>query len=379
MALGAAGSSRLHTMGCGESKDVQQISVSAAQKKLEDSLKDLDVVRLSSASSSSGLGSTGSGSAPNSPGDDEASLFHQESVDSLGALPTTLDNIPNSDLGESLDCRRGVSLWPKPPAAPPSSSVFPPASSSARSNDSSDSGIYDLDDDYSFVITENSPPELVQRVVADFTPVENLDLTLTGKQCPRLLSGYQRARQEEAEILKSLREDGLISTSKQRAGGGVSFEIIEATPATESSTSSKFKPKDFLPEETKQHLEAQRNKFHLRNLTSADVSRKMHMAEQRRQAEMEAKMEKIAMLTKGGDGSEKKSQEIKEKAVKKNDAALEKREAHLKELRDKLKEKNKKVQQIKLKKLINGPPVPVTVGSASAAFRNDDSFDNFFN
>ncbi|ROT80703.1 hypothetical protein C7M84_000554 [Penaeus vannamei] len=285
-------------MGCGESKDVQQISVSAAQKKLEDSLKDLDVVRLSSASSSSGLGSTGSGSAPNSPGDDEASLFHQESVDSLGALPTTLDNIPNSDLGESLDCRRGVSLWPKPPAAPPSSSVFPPASSSARSNDSSDSGIYDLDDDYSFVITENSPPELVQRVVADFTPVENLgddqgllgrspaggrDLTLTGKQCPRLLSGYQRARQEEAEILKSLREDGLISTSKQRAGGGVSFEIIEATPATESSTSSKFKPKDFLPEETKQHLEAQRNKFHLRNLTSADVSRKMHMAEQRRQ------------------------------------------------------------------------------------------------
>lgn len=52
--------------------------------------------------------------------------------------------------------------------------MFPPASSSARSNDSSDSGIYDLDDDYSFVITENSPPELVQRVVADFTPVENL-------------------------------------------------------------------------------------------------------------------------------------------------------------------------------------------------------------
>lgn len=92
-------------MGCGESKDVQQISVSAAQKKLEDSLKDLDVVRLSSASSSSGLGSTGSGSAPNSPGDDEASLFHQESVDSLGALPTTLDNIPNSDLGVS------AALW----------------------------------------------------------------------------------------------------------------------------------------------------------------------------------------------------------------------------------------------------------------------------
>lgn len=105
MAFGAAGSPRVHTMGCGESKDVQQISVSAAQKKLEDSLKDLDVVRLSSASSSSGLGSTGSGSAPNSPGEEEARLYHQESVDSLGALPTTLENIPNSDLGVS------AALW----------------------------------------------------------------------------------------------------------------------------------------------------------------------------------------------------------------------------------------------------------------------------
>lgn len=51
---------------------------------------------------------------------------------------------------------------------------LPTTSTSSRSVDSSDSGIYDLDDDYSFVITENSPPELIRRVEADFTPIENL-------------------------------------------------------------------------------------------------------------------------------------------------------------------------------------------------------------
>lgn len=66
---------------------------------------------------------------------------------------------------------------------------------------------------------------------------------MTGKQCPRLLSGYQKARQEEQAILASLREEGFIATSKQKAGAGIAFEIIEATPATESASSSKFKPK----------------------------------------------------------------------------------------------------------------------------------------
>ena len=47
-------------------------------------------------------------------------------------------------------------------------------SSSARSNNSSDSGICDLDEDYSFVITENSPAELVRKVENEFTHIENL-------------------------------------------------------------------------------------------------------------------------------------------------------------------------------------------------------------
>lgn len=69
------------------------------------------------------------------------------------------------------------------------------------------------------------------------------DLTVTGKQCPRLLSGYQKARQEEQAILASLREEGFIATSRQKVGSSIAFEIVEATPATESASSKKLKPK----------------------------------------------------------------------------------------------------------------------------------------
>ena len=66
---------------------------------------------------------------------------------------------------------------------------------------------------------------------------------VTGKQCPRIVSGYQKARQEEQAILESLREEGFIATSKQKGSAGIAFEILEATPATVSAGSKKFKPK----------------------------------------------------------------------------------------------------------------------------------------
>ncbi|KAK4306387.1 hypothetical protein Pmani_021789 [Petrolisthes manimaculis] len=203
---------------------------------------------------------------------------------------------------ESLDCRPGQ-RWFKGASttttnnntASAFASTVATVGSSARSVDSSDSGIYELDDDYSFVITENSPAELIRRVEMDFTPVENLDLTVTGKQCPRLLSGYQKARQEEQAILESLREEGFIATSRQKSGGGVAFEIVEATPVTESATSIKIKPKDFLPEMTKQHLDEQRTKFHLRDMTKEDVRMKVHLANERRQMKRDLNWTKLVM------------------------------------------------------------------------------------
>lgn len=62
---------------------------------------------------------------------------------------------------ESLDCRRFHQ-----------SHVV--KSGSAQSTDSTDSGVYELDDDYGFVITEHSAPELVRQVEREFTPTEEI-------------------------------------------------------------------------------------------------------------------------------------------------------------------------------------------------------------
>ena len=52
------------------------------------------------------------------------------------------------------------------------------------------------------------------------------------------------------------------------------------------------------------------------------------------------------------------------------------REAHLKELRDKLQAQNSKAKQVKLKKIINGPPVPVPLGSTKQLYL--DHVDSLF-
>ncbi|XP_076064371.1 uncharacterized protein LOC143038701 [Oratosquilla oratoria] len=260
-------------MGCNGSKDVHNISVNGANRKLQESLQGLDVMRISSSSSSSvgsSLGRGGSSShsstAPHTP-EDRSQAQCPSTVD---GIPTALKDIPINDLGESLDARKSVPIVPAP------------SSSSTRSSDSTDSGIYDLDDDYSFVITENSPAELIKRVELDFTPVENMDLTITGKACPRMLSGYQKSREEEAAILENLRDEGLISTSRQKSGGGVSFHIVEMTPKVESAGSNKLNPKDFLPPVYKQHLDAQRSRFAAKTHDPGNVQRKLLEAEERR-------------------------------------------------------------------------------------------------
>lgn len=50
-----------------------------------------------------------------------------------------------------------------------------PANSSEKSFDSSDSGVCELD----YIITENSSPDLVNKIETDFTPVENLGIKLS--------------------------------------------------------------------------------------------------------------------------------------------------------------------------------------------------------
>ncbi|KAB7496933.1 hypothetical protein Anas_03849 [Armadillidium nasatum] len=135
--------------------------------------------------------------------------------------------------------------------------------------------------------------------------------------------------------MESLRQEGFISTSKQKSTGGLAFEVTEATPVAESA-GGKIKP----------------------------------------MLEMEAKLEKLSSLS-HKTSIEEKVEEMKKKKDTKEESAIGKREAHLKELRDKLKAQNQRARQIKLKKTINGPPVPVPFKSKPGAANNDDD-DDFY-
>ena len=106
--------------------------------------------------------------------------------------------------------------------------------------DSNDSGYDEYDEEYSHIITESSSPELVQKVERDFRPVDLPELlVITGRACTRILSGYQKNKAEEAKILSSLREEGLLAKPKIKTTGGMSFEVVDAT-LLENKTNSDF-------------------------------------------------------------------------------------------------------------------------------------------
>ncbi|XP_018008273.1 uncharacterized protein LOC108665974 [Hyalella azteca] len=324
-------------------------------------------------------GSSGRGSKPPTPADGDKLYGNGAPISFIsGRIPSAYDSIPSSDLGESLDVRRAARLFRNESQSlpnttsdpteefkpnfdeenpPPGTASFFHTPHSACSGESSDSGISDPGEEYAFVITENSPPEVVKKVEEAFIPVENLNLIITGKACPRLLSGYQQTRVEEAAILESLRQEGFIATSKSKSAGGISFEVVEAAPGTVSVGS--IKPENLVPIPAVRKMEARRARFGPGDRTQEELEERWSGAEQRRQAELDARKEKMAELIRKTEGEKEKMEQLAKRHETKTETAIANREVHLKELRDKLKAKNQHAQHVKLKKLINGPPVPV--------------------
>ncbi|CAG0881120.1 unnamed protein product [Darwinula stevensoni] len=204
--------------------------------------------------------------------------------------------IIHSDLGESLDLRRGTSLVP----------------TSAISTDSTDSGVFDeLDEEYGHVITEKSSPELVAQVERDFVPPQHLDLTIYGNACRRLLSGSQRVRMEESQVLNLLREEGLLATNPTKGAAGLSFEIVDAGLAEgqgndldSSSSSVKLPPLRLLQSQEPR-----------KNVTNSKITEKLEKAEERRKAAEEEKLKRLNMEKKQ-EASQRQQQSQVEKVEK---------------------------------------------------------------
>ena len=149
--------------------------------------------------------------------------------------------------------------------------------------DSNDSGYDEYDEEYSHIITESSSRELVQKVENDFRPVDLPELlVITGRACTRILSGYQKTKAEEAKILDSLREEGLLAKPKIKTAGGMSFEVVDAAlienktnhdfqngVSTTSSTDNNgdaFITAEFIPHKTLKKLELRRGVSSAKNV-----------------------------------------------------------------------------------------------------------------
>ena len=143
-------------------------------------------------------------------------------LDTKGVLPNSLlASIPSSDLGESLDCRPtkiSQDVGQTSRSAPVS----------ATSLDSGDSGYDEYEDENAHIITEHSAKDLVNGVIQEFKPVDLPELlVITGRACTRILSGYEKTKKEEQNILASLRAEGLLAKPGGKAQGGISFEIVD--------------------------------------------------------------------------------------------------------------------------------------------------------
>ena len=78
---------------------------------------------------------------------------------------------------------------------------------------------------------------MVEQVVQDFAPVDLPELlVITGRACTRILSGYEKNKQEEENILSSLRAEGLLARPGGKAKYGISFEIVDIKTDLEADT-----------------------------------------------------------------------------------------------------------------------------------------------
>ncbi|CAG0917074.1 unnamed protein product [Notodromas monacha] len=353
-------------MGCGESKDQKPIKVDSASSDRVPNLTNrearhneiLEVIDL--------------GDPFLDRRDPQRQQLAEEEDDDLGGTDSSsihnIHSIYTSDLGESLDLRRGGSgpgLEHKNNKA------------SASSYDSIDSGVYELDDEYSFVITELSSPELIARVERDFLPPsEELDLTILGVTCKRLLSGSQKTRLEEQEVLETLRNEGLLAVTTSKKPGSLCFEIVDANASlsesmrsdTLSRLNSSAQP-HLPPLKLQSKLEARRRQHQREISSNTDIEIMLQKAEDRRKQVEEQKVKRLNIERVELANSRVEGDRI-EKVTKANqqvEGAENNRETRLKELRDKLKEKHTKVAHARLraqthKESLGPTPKPILQG-----------------
>ncbi|XP_054721813.1 uncharacterized protein LOC129231508 [Uloborus diversus] len=223
---------------------------------------------------------------------------------------------------------------------------------STKSNASSDSGNYDLEDDYSYIITENSDPEKVQEVNNQFVPNDDLELIIVGKACPRKLSSKDKERLEQQAVLEMLREEGLIVRPPSKAVGGLRFELVSSQQFPNNGSSSLRR----LPPIAVRKKHKKKKK----PLTYEEIQLKLIKAEERRKRKTEEKLSKIPTkpLHEIQANVEQQIEQNRQKLEEKLQAKSMSREQHLNEVQEKIKAREEHANKVRRRKqmIANGFP-----------------------
>ncbi|KAG8178580.1 hypothetical protein JTE90_021001 [Oedothorax gibbosus] len=212
--------------------------------------------------------------------------------------------------------------------------------SSKSSCGSWDSGVYELDEGYSHVITENSDPGKVREVDSQFVPKENLELIVEGKACPTRLSARDRDFKEQQAILELLREEGLIVRPPAKAVGGIRFELV----STQNSTTNETLVRKLPPMNIRKHKKVE--------LTHEEIQKKLIQAEERRKKKIEERLNKMAAkdFQEIQAFAQQQTEKNKQKLEMKLHASTQSREKHLNEVQEKLKAKEEHAKQVRERK-----------------------------
>jgi hypothetical protein len=212
------------------------------------------------------------------------------------------------------------------------------------SNHESDDGDYE-DDEYGKVITEKSDRNLVDKVEQEFV-ARNLDLFITGKSCPPLLSKKEKEimdKKEETKALEMLKTNGLVQVPVAMKQNYATFEIVEdkLLKRNNSSKSNNSNPVTIPPGRL-----LKREKSPTR-LTASDIEQKLEKANQRKMEQIKLKsvnnsisLEKRQMNNSNNNNNIKYDDSSREQPQRYNSSDVLERQKRLLEIRDKLKAKD---------------------------------------
>lgn len=233
---------------------------------------------------------------------------------------------------------------------------------SATSKQSADSG---LGEDYAHVITEYSQEEKVRLVEDGFVERDDLDLGVTGVQLATRHSANDRSRLEEAQIMQSLRAEGLITKPTAQSSGGMCFEIV-------SASGDGVGPR---PPPRLEKLERRRKKK--KALTEEEIRNKLEMAERRRKKREQERLEKIRVMERTDalgalDNFAHYQRSKEETLVQRLDQASDNKEKQMRERLEKLERRKRHAEEVRKRKQLakeNGTYVDHTgeEGEATAA------------